>query len=279
MNINDIQIVCEHPRIIINPRAKELIAEHGNYVVKGKMYSCRYQYRSLVKLPDKVLPVTRTKVISDWSSGKPVFKRVDIPIITHDDLNSCYIIDRSTRERFPLYLEVPCGHCDCCKMSKINSLVERCRMECQCYDSYPWFVTLTYDDEHCPSSGVLVDDVQKFFKRLRINLERSGFDYKLRYIVCGEYGKNTHRPHYHAIIFGIKSFSPQEYERVGDIIYKSWNLGYTMHRLVNPEDDKTFYYTSKYLRKDCVIPEYDRGDGTMVPCNRPFLISHEQMAE
>ena len=50
------------------------------------------------------------------------------------------------------------------------------------------------------------DDVQRFFKRLRVNLSRAGYRFKpeqLRYILTSEYGSsektrgfvNTHRPH------------------------------------------------------------------------------------
>lgn len=61
------------------------------------------------------------------------------------------------------------------------------------------FLTLTYDDEHLPVTGSLVkDDLQKFWKRLRKDL-----DFPIRYYACGEYGDERMRPHYHAIVFGL----------------------------------------------------------------------------
>ena len=61
------------------------------------------------------------------------------------------------------------------------------------------FITLTYDDEHLPSDyGLHKDDLQKFFKRLRKDL-----DTKIKYYACGEYGDRFGRPHFHAIIFGL----------------------------------------------------------------------------
>lgn len=60
------------------------------------------------------------------------------------------------------------------------------------------FVTLTYDDESIRSDGSLDLEHWKLFrKRLR---ERRG---PFRYLHCGEYGENTGRPHYHALLFGI----------------------------------------------------------------------------
>lgn len=67
------------------------------------------------------------------------------------------------------------------------------------------FVTLTYRDDDLPVSlcrGLPVlekRDCQLWLKRLRKHLDRSG----IRYYLAGEYGTRTHRPHYHAILFGV----------------------------------------------------------------------------
>lgn len=66
------------------------------------------------------------------------------------------------------------------------------------------FITLTYADKHVPSFNSLCHvDFQKFMKRLRFysvnNRGRS-----LRYYMCGEYGENFGRPHYHALLFDFK---------------------------------------------------------------------------
>lgn len=59
------------------------------------------------------------------------------------------------------------------------------------------FVTLTYSDEHLPENGSLqLRDLQLFWKRIR----KAG--HTIRYFACGEYGDQTHRPHYHAVVFG-----------------------------------------------------------------------------
>jgi len=59
------------------------------------------------------------------------------------------------------------------------------------------FVTLTYDQENLPGRGLKKSDLQKFFKRLRKKIP------DIKYFACGEYGEQTERPHYHAIIFGL----------------------------------------------------------------------------
>lgn len=59
------------------------------------------------------------------------------------------------------------------------------------------FVTLTYSPESLPESGSLVKEHwQKFAKRLRKALG------PFRFLHCGEYGEQSFRPHYHALIFG-----------------------------------------------------------------------------
>lgn len=77
-----------------------------------------------------------------------------------------------------------------------------------------WFVTLTYNDRHAPvGDGCLsLDkrDVQLFMKRLRKNNK----DKKIRYYLVGEYGENTHRPHYHAILFNVTHNQMEMYDEV-----------------------------------------------------------------
>lgn len=175
--------------------------------------------------------------------------------ITLENMDECFVFDDDSGESYPIYLAVPCNHCNICKGAKINSFVHRCKLESQCYDSLPWFCTLTYDDEHLPSDGVSVREMQLFMKRFRINLMRAGFSYSPRYVIVGEYGRNTHRPHYHAIFWNINTKSDLDYLNVSDIISESWGKGFIQRRLINLSDDKGFYYTSKYLRKDCFVPE------------------------
>lgn len=62
------------------------------------------------------------------------------------------------------------------------------------------FITLTYSPEYLPPDGSLrKKDFQLFIKNLRKKIAPK----KVRYYHCGEYGDNTNRPHYHAILFGI----------------------------------------------------------------------------
>lgn len=116
---------------------------------------------------------------------------------------------------------VPCGKCVFCLQSKRNQWSVRLEEELKVSTS-ALFVTLTYNERMVPvgSDGLLsLDkrDVQLFMKRLR----RNNKEKTLRYYLVGEYGENTNRPHYHALIFNL---TPDE--RVAyDLITKAWKKG------------------------------------------------------
>ena len=258
-------INCLNPRIILHPRFAELMARYKHWFFKGvekRIYKCRH--------------------IDDINTFEYNPKRNKI---SHDDIKDCFFVDDETGECYPFYLEVPCGHCDICKVSKINSFVTRCRYESQMYDSLPWFITLTYDNDHVrypefrdivckdlrtgqscvrrmPVGGVSVRDAQLFLKRLRRNIERSSrFNFRFRYVLVAEYGKKPitgtfPRPHYHAILFGVNTYTKEDHLAFLELIRKSWQNGNVRHRLMNLcDDDKGTYYTCKYLKKDCEVPE------------------------
>lgn len=238
------QVVCENPKFIVNPSLGQLLAKYHNYYLNGKACYYKYTSRALFRL-----------------NMRPFYECLDS--VNHDTIDNYFVIDKDSGETFNIFLEVPCGHCAICKVRKQNSFVQRCRLESQLYDSYPWFFTLTYNDNNLPFDGVSVRDVQLFMKRFRINLQRAGYFKPIRYVIVSEYGKHTHRAHYHGIIWNLAPNIFNDYNKLQDILCDSWGLGFVRPRLIDPRDDKSFRYTSKYMRKDCVVP-----DG----CNEPFML-------
>lgn len=94
-------------------------------------------------------------------------------------------------------LQLPCGQCVGCRVRRAEEWSIRVMHEAQMHEHCS-FVTLTYDDEHLPPYGGLrYSDVQKFLKRLRVRRAEP-----VRYFLCGEYGEQTKRPHYHVGLFG-----------------------------------------------------------------------------
>lgn len=94
-------------------------------------------------------------------------------------------------------LTLPCGRCLGCRLERARQWSIRVMHEASQWPESS-FVTLTYDDEHLPSGGSLFyRDFQLFMKRLR--KARPGR--VVRFYMCGEYGEQNLRPHYHAALF------------------------------------------------------------------------------
>lgn len=124
---------------------------------------------------------------------------------------------------------IPCGKCVGCKLEYSRMWANRCVLESKLHKS-SLFLTLTYDDLCVPrvlygerengeareAMTLKKSDFQKFMKRLRryvvyhiddtfANSAITMVDDNptLRFYACGEYGPQTLRPHYHALIFGL----------------------------------------------------------------------------
>lgn len=90
---------------------------------------------------------------------------------------------------------VPCGQCGECRMSRARQWATRCMHESKNWKKNS-FITLTYKET--PKNNSLdPQDTKLFIERLRYKI---GSNFK--YFLCGEYGDQNDRPHYHAIIFG-----------------------------------------------------------------------------
>lgn len=123
------------------------------------------------------------------------------------------------------------------------------------------FLTLTFRDPEIgpPVVSVYKKHVQDFLKRLRKELE----PIRIRYYAVGEYGDESHRPHYHLAIFGMPTCS---YGRTRDrtvmlgrsccpscdLVSRAWGFGHVF--LGTLEDDSAQYIagyvTKKMTKKD-----------------------------
>ncbi len=160
------------------------------------------------------------------------------------------------------YMEVPCNKCVGCQLEYSKQWANRCMLELQ-YHDVAHFVTLTYDDKHLPSSdyidvngeyqrgySLVKRDFQLFMKRLR----KAFPDDKIRYFACGEYGSQSLRPHYHAIIYGLHLDDLKFYKSTfnGDILYTSPRLEEIWGNGFCPVGEVTFEscaYVSRYVMK------------------------------
>jgi len=128
------------------------------------------------------------------------------------------VFKRSESTGIPM--QVPCGGCLGCRLERSRQWAVRCVHEAKMHDENS-FVTLTYDPENIPLHGTLDKKAfPGFIKRLRDRLAD-----RVRYFHAGEYGTNTRRPHYHAIIFGYGFPDKTKWlERNGNQVFRSKEL-------------------------------------------------------
>ena len=158
-------------------------------------------------------------------------------------------------------INVPCGHCVGCRLDKSRQWADRMMLELD-HSKTAIFVTLTYDPLNVPVACVLDDgsvlftldkrDVQLFMKRLR----RSFDGREIRFYLAGEYGSQTHRPHYHAILFGLSlsdfpDIQPVSKNTFGQFLYSS-EMMYDIWKLGNVALADVSWQTCAYVARYCV---------------------------
>ncbi len=151
------------------------------------------------------------------------------------------------------FIEIPCGKCMECRLKYSREWANRMMLESLDHDSN-FFLTLTYDDDHVHINDfglktLYKKDFQDFMKRLRRYVEPD----HIRFFAAGEYGDHTLRPHYHAIIFGLKisDLDPFGYSSgfpvyISKSINKLWEQG---HVLISSISWDTCAYTARYVVK------------------------------
>lgn len=154
-------------------------------------------------------------------------------------------------------LNVPCRKCVGCRLDYARDWANRMLLEYQT-TKRAVFVTLTYNDLSLPKSAYGIPtlckrDVQLWLKRLRKHFAGT----QIRYFASGEYGDQTHRPHYHAILFGIsldelRPHTVRNLNELGQAAYqcsvldKTWQFGFATAASTSYQ---TFGYVARYCLK------------------------------
>lgn len=155
-------------------------------------------------------------------------------------------------------LSLPCGQCTWCRLQRAHMWSVRCMHEASLHKENA-FITLTYDDAYVPDCGLQYRDFQLFMKRLRKHV---GERKNIRFYMCGEYGENFGRPHYHALIFGER-FNDRVFWRTSgsgeksyrsDVVERLWKLG---HSEVGDVTHQSAAYVARYCLKKVTGPNAD----------------------
>lgn len=165
------------------------------------------------------------------------FKDLDVNFFRWRFNDSTGQNDFVSRRYIPI--TVPCGKCLLCRKTRAYELTCRAYMEYMAHPDRPSaFITLTVDDDHMqqvfPGGLLHHRPWQLFAKRFRKSLGGR----ELRYLMCGEYGERSKRPHYHAIIYGWEPRDPawsDDGRSYCDslLLARCWPFGHIMARRVN----------------------------------------------
>lgn len=153
-------------------------------------------------------------------------------------------------------LQLKCGQCVGCRIDKTREWALRIMHEAQEHEANS-FITLTYDETHIPYDGsVDKSHFQSFMKRLRAKIG------PCRFFHCGEYGDETFRPHYHAILFGqdFRKDRTLLHTKKGYPLYVSAALTETWKMGFCTVADVTFdsaAYVARYTIKKATTPNSD----------------------
>jgi len=137
-----------------------------------------------------------------------------------------------------------CGKCSQCHVSYLQHWTFRLQREMAGKPAL--FLTLTYDYFNIPMNKgkftLRKKDYQDWLKRLRKALPNREF----KYVICGEYGTNNNRPHYHIILIGADLNDAKE-------IRDTWGKGLIHFGQAEPA---SIAYTFKYSVKGAIKPTH-----------------------
>lgn len=176
----------------------------------------------------------------------PCFK----PLTAYRSNGGSVVFSELSRSGSVKTLSLPCGKCAGCRLERAREWALRCMHEASMHEEN-CYVTLTYSDMCLPDFRSLdYRDFQAFIRRLRVReLGR-----EIRFYMCGEYGDEKWRPHFHALIFGY-DFPDKVYWRKspsGDSLFRSaileglWTGGFSSIGRVTFESAS---YVARYVMK------------------------------
>lgn len=194
----------------------------------------------------------------------------------------CKIVDvkyngQDVNEEVVFSFVVPCGKCYDCKRELSNQFVLRCRSEYM-HTVSSFFVTLTYNDKNiryfAPYDRVsrakeldyiskmpgkyfgmyknfVLDknDASRFCSLMQKSIKRFSPTLLFRYVLNGEYGMWTQRPHYHALVFSPLFFNLQDFKMLVDSCWQFGNV------TVSEVTDSRINYVAKHFMKSDVGSE------------------------
>lgn len=192
-----------------------------------------------------------------------------IPAWRNRDFTSKQKIVFSSEKGLPsTKMFLPCGQCIQCRLSKARDWAHRCVHEASLHEEN-CFLTLTYNDENLVWTDIGPTLYHRHFQLFMKRLRKAHPDLTIRYFMCGEYGDEFSRPHYHVCLFGYSFPDRKVFKKSGDFfLYFSDELAslweYGFHSIGELTFD-TACYTARYVMKkvtgDKANEHYGNKDG------------------
>lgn len=182
-------------------------------------------------------------------------------------------------------LKIPCQQCVECRLKYSKMWATRCMLETKEHE-HNYFITLTYDDDHLPTSvnklsgeilpNLVPEHLTTFMKDLR---DYYAYHYNwqgIRFYACGEYGEQFGRCHFHIILFNCpiddkvylgKSVRGDKYY-TSPTFEKKWGKGYVSITNVTFE---SCAYVARYVMKKLK----DKSNTELYEAMKEFSISKQ----
>lgn len=148
---------------------------------------------------------------------------------------------------------VKCGKCDTCKRQKSQEWAIKLINESK-YHKEACFITLTFDNKILmdknskavqygahPNFAMKIENSMKYFQKFIKRLRRKFPEKRISYFHIAEYGEKTHRPHHHAILFGV-NFNEDR---------KEMEVSKTGHPQMYSETLKSLWACGRCTLQDC----------------------------
>lgn len=214
-------------------------------------------------------PLIRVEEVGKWVTAQDGHKYHPAKIFNPEK----YEIENLKDGAYNKHEIIPCGKCIGCRLENSRQWANRGFLEGQLWENN-WFVTLTYDDENIPKleyietskgytftedenwGGTLEPkDIHTFMNTLRQIMKREYGETGIRYMLCGEYGGTTERPHYHIIFFNLNLpletfFEPRVINKEiyfrNKVIERAWDKGISN---ISEASWNNIAYTARYITK------------------------------
>lgn len=182
------------------------------------------------------------------------------------------------------YIMVPCGKCEECRKTYINSIIQRAIVES--LTSYCFFITLTYNNEHLPYIDLNgerffyadYNHIKDLFKRFRANYVLGNREF--RYLCVSEYGERFHRPHFHLLLFVSKldGDNPNTPYSLESTIFKNLGKYFSINTGTrkNPHYEPLYTYKVRGNKTNYYVKYVDNDQFNTI-VNNDFVVKHHNV--